>query len=61
MVRRRDFDRQMRQRGWKRIGVIEAGPATFVKWVKGERVIFAPNHDLMTPHTAHKLLGEAEG
>lgn len=58
---RSEFNRRMRQLGWKLVGPVVAGPASFIKWTKGSQVIYAPDHDIITAHTAQKLLGEAEG
>lgn len=59
---RSEFNRRMRQLGWKLVGPVAAGPGvTFIKWTKGSKVIYAPDHDIINGHTAHKLLGEAEG
>jgi len=41
--------------------IVVAGTTTFVRWSRGERVIYAPNHDILNRNTAFKLLGEAEG
>jgi hypothetical protein len=55
---RREFERRMRELGWRKAGVVVGG--LFVKWTKAERTIHAPNHDILNRHTAFKLLGEAE-
>ena len=59
---RTQFNREMRKRGWKLVGPVSLPAhvnARFIKWTKGDHVIFAPDHDIIDRHTAHKLLGEA--
>lgn len=61
---RKEFNRQMRALGWTLVGPVALPPhvkARFIKWTKGDRTILVPDHDILNGHTAHKLLGEAEG